>query len=328
MYDRRAEIDPLHPPPSGPSTYAAECSRLMSTMPCRRGAGAVLDADVDDAGGDAAVGDAEVAGEKVDAIDQLGRQHAGPDQEVIQQRDLVALDVDARIVGRGAADDQRAQAERRARHARQVLHDAQRIAERAGDVLQLGLRQLVARHRRAPASSSGRSSRKTARRSSEPGSPAPCACRRAFVRREVADAGLVARLGDDHAQAGAGLALDLEAALGVGAAHDDRRLVDAFGRAQDDRHLAARQRIARPLLAQAPDRDRTSGRRRRRGRRGATAASAAPASGDPAAPAWARSAACIRSGSPPACRRSRPARTGTASPRRARPRRSPAPPAS
>ena len=36
MYDRRAETDPVHLPPSGPSTYTAECSRLMSTIAVQR----------------------------------------------------------------------------------------------------------------------------------------------------------------------------------------------------------------------------------------------------------------------------------------------------
>jgi hypothetical protein len=74
---------------------------------------------------------------QLDLLEHLGVEHAGPAEEVEQQRHLVTVDVDRAVVGVRAADEQEAQPERRARDAGQGLDDAHRIAERAGHAGQL-----------------------------------------------------------------------------------------------------------------------------------------------------------------------------------------------
>ena len=78
MYDRRAETDPL---PAAAQRPLDVCARVQQVdvdgaVHARRRRRA--DADVDDAGGDTAVGDAEVAREKVDAIDHSDASTPGP----------------------------------------------------------------------------------------------------------------------------------------------------------------------------------------------------------------------------------------------------------
>ncbi len=71
-----------------------------------------LQADVDDAARKSAVLDPEVAGEKIDAVDEARREHGGPAEEVVDDGDLVPLDEDPRVLGIGAADDQQPEPER------------------------------------------------------------------------------------------------------------------------------------------------------------------------------------------------------------------------
>src|SRR6185295_18993768 len=93
--------------------------------------------DVDDTAGDAAVAHAEAARVEVDAVDEARGQDRGPAEEVIEDGDAVAAHVDPRVLGRGPADDELAEAVGDARDAGEVLDDAQGIAEGAGDGGQL-----------------------------------------------------------------------------------------------------------------------------------------------------------------------------------------------
>ena len=104
-----------------------------------------LGGDVEDAGGGASVVHAEAARVEVDLVDEVGRQHRRTTQEVVEDRDALAVDEDAGVLRRRAAHHQLADAERDARDAGQVLDHAQRIAEGAGHGRQLVLRQGVAR---------------------------------------------------------------------------------------------------------------------------------------------------------------------------------------
>ena len=258
------------------------------------------------------------------------RQHAGPDEEVIQQRDLVALDVDARVVGRGAADDQRAQPERRARHAGQVLHDAQRIAERARDDLQLRLRQLVARHRRRRLARAHGGLVGRRRRSSGPGSRSRCglpsrtsAAARSRMHGSWRGSVTMTRmptpgcpLTSKRPSASVPPTTAASLSMPVRAVHDDGDLGAGRADRASPSRAGARSRSGRPGGGGGGGGGGVHGR----------GAGVGDARRRPPPP-WERSAACTRSGSPPACRRSPRARTGTASPPRARPRRTPARPA-
>ena len=94
-------------------------------------------ADVDDAGGGAAVIGAKAARIKRDVLEELGIDHRGQPTKVIEERNLDAVEVGARVGGVGAAHNQGAAGERRARQARQVLDDADGVAEGTRHALDL-----------------------------------------------------------------------------------------------------------------------------------------------------------------------------------------------
>ena len=240
----------------------------MSAWPCRRGVASVVMSTSTMPAVARPYLTPKLPGVELDVLDEPRREDRGPAEEVIEDGDAVALDEDARVVGRGAADDEQAEAEGRARDARQVLHDAQRIAEGAGHARELGLRQRVARH--------GLRGRRRAHGGLIGG---PEALRDDAVdlerRRladlagvEIADAGIVRGVGDDHAQRDARLGLEDEAAVIVGDGRERGRRLVGVGAPHDDGHLGVLERVARALLAQAPasDDDRGGRRRRRRGR--------------------------------------------------------------
>ena len=93
--------------------------------------------DPDQAAEAAAVLGAVRAGRQVDRPHQVGVDRRAKAADVVERRDLDAVDVDLGLVGRRAPDDEVARAERRAGHAREVLHHLERVALRAGDAPRL-----------------------------------------------------------------------------------------------------------------------------------------------------------------------------------------------
>ncbi len=260
----------------------------MSACACRRGVASVVMPTSTMPRRGAAVLHAEVAGVELDVADEPRRQHRGPAEEVIEDGDLVALDVDPGVAGRRAADDEEAEAERRARDAGQALQHAQRIAERAGHARELGLRERVARHgllgrrrahlrlvRRAEAARDEALDVGGARGAHD-------------VGRQIADAGIVSRVGDDHAQRDAGLRLDDEAAVLVRRRGQHGGRLVAVRQARHHGDLGVLDRVARALLAQAGHARRSC---REAAGEAAARVAAAPRRAPAAAAAWARSAA-------------------------------------
>ena len=156
---------------------------------------ALAGADVDRAGQVAAVGGAVAARIEVDAVEQLLVDHRGEAEEVEEDRDAVAVEVDAGVRRRRAAHEQRPADERRAGEAGQVLHRADRVVHRAGHVDQLVVGQraagrrvlrLLARHRRLQLADRRAVQRRCAaprRPRPPPPSPARRACRSRARRR-------------------------------------------------------------------------------------------------------------------------------------------------
>ena len=81
----------------------------------------------------AAVVGAVGAGRQVDGPHQVGVDRRAEAADVVERRDLDAVDVDLGLVGRRAPDDELTRAERRAGHAGEVLHHLQRVPLGAGD---------------------------------------------------------------------------------------------------------------------------------------------------------------------------------------------------
>ena len=92
---------------------------------------------VDDAAGGASVARPKPAGQKVDAIDELGVDDRRAAKKVEEQRDLDAVHVAAGLSWRGAANDHLAAEIGAARDAGQVVDDADGIAHGPGHRLQL-----------------------------------------------------------------------------------------------------------------------------------------------------------------------------------------------
>jgi hypothetical protein len=104
-----------------------------------------LRAHVDDAAGAPPVADAVAAGQVVDGVDEVGAHDALESPQVVDDRHADAVDVDRRVLGVRAADDEHAGSERRARRAGQRLDHAHRIAERARHLPHLVDRERAAR---------------------------------------------------------------------------------------------------------------------------------------------------------------------------------------
>jgi hypothetical protein len=100
--------------------------------------------DVHDAGARAAVARAEVAGIKIDAIEQLGRDDAREAEEVIDERHRGAVDERERVRRCRPAHDE--QSARRFRDARQALQRAQSVTARARNAIDLAALDRAARH--------------------------------------------------------------------------------------------------------------------------------------------------------------------------------------
>ena len=94
----------------------------------QRPADVALDVYVDDAADVSSVTDAEPARVEVDLVDQVGREHRRPGQEVVQDRDRLAADEDAGVGRVGAAHDE--QARGRTARARRPACSAARAAGR------------------------------------------------------------------------------------------------------------------------------------------------------------------------------------------------------
>jgi hypothetical protein len=104
-----------------------------------------LGAHVDDAAGAPPVADAVAAGQVVDGVDEVRAHDAFESAEVVDDRHADTVDVDGRVLGVRAADDQHARPEGRARSAGKRLDHAHRIAERAGHLPHLVDRERAAR---------------------------------------------------------------------------------------------------------------------------------------------------------------------------------------
>ena len=94
-------------------------------------------ADVDRAGQVPAVIGAVAAGIEIDAVEQLLVDDRGTAEEVVQDGDPLPVQVDARVGGRRAANEELSTQEGSAVHPGQVLHHADGIVERARHVDQL-----------------------------------------------------------------------------------------------------------------------------------------------------------------------------------------------
>ena len=86
---------------------------------------------IDHAAQAAAVLHPVAAGQVVHRVDEVGVEHRHDPAEVVDERDADPVDVDGGVLGVGAADDQGAGAQGRARRARQRLDHPHRVAERA-----------------------------------------------------------------------------------------------------------------------------------------------------------------------------------------------------
>ena len=120
-------------------------------------------------------------GDEIDRLHQVGVHRRAQAADVIERRDLDAVDVDARVsLGAEPHTMSCARAERRARHAGQVLHDLERVALRAGDAARLlgadaGLDRLLLDARRAHDDRSSSIPRPSPRPGTSPSAACPVA---------------------------------------------------------------------------------------------------------------------------------------------------------
>ena len=105
-----------------------------------------MGATVDDAAGVAAIQHGRPAGIELDLVDELGVDHAGPNQQVVQQRHACAVKQKAGGIGAGATDHREREQRHDGRCTRQRLDDTEGIAERARNLFDLGAAQGDARH--------------------------------------------------------------------------------------------------------------------------------------------------------------------------------------
>ena len=95
-------------------------------------------APVDDSPGVLTVRRRGAAGIELDLVDELGMNHAGTDEQVVEQRNRRSIQQEAGGGGAGPADDRERQQRDHRSDARQRLDDAKGIAERTGNLLQFG----------------------------------------------------------------------------------------------------------------------------------------------------------------------------------------------
>src|SRR5256885_4029337 len=93
--------------------------------------------DVERGGEVSAVVGAVPAWIEVDAVDELLVDDRGPAEEVVEDRDPVAVEIGPRVLRRGPPNQEQPGPERRAREAGQGLHGPDRVVERAGNVHEL-----------------------------------------------------------------------------------------------------------------------------------------------------------------------------------------------
>ncbi|MFT3916426.1 MAG: hypothetical protein QM704_20825 [Anaeromyxobacteraceae bacterium] len=106
-------------------------------LPAEQVLGRVAQLHLDDAADPAAVVGGEVARDELDRLEEAGRERAAQAAEVVEDRHLLPAHVDARVLRGRAAQHELTAAERGARDAGQVEHRLQRVALRAGDLLDL-----------------------------------------------------------------------------------------------------------------------------------------------------------------------------------------------
>jgi hypothetical protein len=94
--------------------------------------------DVDHAPGGASPARGEVAGQHLDAVDEVGGEGGGEAVEVKRQADGLRLQGDEGVFGVAAAQHKGAEAEGRTAYTREVLHREQGVAAGAGHTLQVG----------------------------------------------------------------------------------------------------------------------------------------------------------------------------------------------
>src|SRR5207248_9698925 len=93
---------------------------------------------LDEPAGEVAVGRAEVAGDELDAFEEVGVHRAGERAEMVEQRNRLAVEVDEGIARLAAADDEQAAADGTGpRDSRKILDDLPRVALRSGNALDL-----------------------------------------------------------------------------------------------------------------------------------------------------------------------------------------------